>query len=95
MEHVIGVFGSLIKQPSRPYANLTKQARKVAEVNAIVAMWPTLERSKNDPRGSVDIGNGYILLGPRDPDYQPYRLSATEHNVLITFYSGSTNTGSI
>ena len=95
MERVIGVFGSLIKQPSNPYANLTEQAKKVAEINAIVSMWPIFERVQNDPRGSVDIGGGYVLLGPRDPDHQPYRLSAAERDALIAFYSGLMNAGPI
>ena len=86
MERVIGVFGSLIKQPSNPFANLTEQARKVAEVNAITAMWPSFERVKKDPRGSVDIGDGYILLGPSDA--KPYHLSDAEQNALESFYSG-------
>ena len=86
MERVIGVFGSLIKQPSNPYANLTEQAKKVAEVNAITAMWPTFERVKKDPHGSVDIGDGYLLLGPKDTD--PHRLPDIEYAALAAFYSG-------
>ena len=82
---MIGVFGSLIKQPSNPFANLSEQAKKVAEVNAIIAIWPSLERVKKDPRGSVDIGSGYILLGPKDD--KPYHLSTAEKDAL-GFYSG-------
>ena len=92
MERVIGIFGSLIKQPSSPYANLAEQARKVAEVNAMVSIWPNLEHIKDDPRGSIDIGGGYLLLGPQDQ--KPYCLSAAERNALITFYSGLPNAGS-
>jgi hypothetical protein len=86
MERVIGVFGSLIKQPSNPFANLTEQARKVAEVNAITAMWPSFEQVEEDPHGSVDIGDGYLLLGPKDTD--PYHLPDIEYAALLTFYSG-------
>ena len=85
MERMIGIFGSLIKQPSNPFANLTEQAKKVVEVNAIIAMWPSLERTKKDPRGSIDIGSGYLLLGPKDT--QPYRLSTAEQDSLDSFYS--------
>ena len=85
MERMIGVFGSLIKQPSNPFANLSEQAKKVAEVNAIIAVWPSLERVKKDPRGSVDIGSGYIRLGPKDD--KPYYLSTAEKDAL-SFYSG-------
>ena len=89
MERVIGIFGSLIKQPSNPFANLTEQAKKVAEINAITGMWPDLEHSTHDPRGSIDIGQGFLLLGPRDP--KPYPLSPAEHAALAVFYSGLPN----
>ncbi|KAF9646246.1 hypothetical protein BDM02DRAFT_3130490 [Thelephora ganbajun] len=85
MEHVIGIFGSLIKQPLNPFANLTEQAKKVAEINAIVAMWPDLERPKEDPHGCIDMGQGYLLLGPKDE--KPYRLSSAEEDALVAFYS--------
>lgn len=93
MERVIGHFGSLIKQPSNPFANLAKQARKVAEVNTVVTMWPTLDHVQKDPRGSVDLGNGYLLLWPKDD--KPYQLSPAEWNALNNFYSGLTNTTGI
>lgn len=85
MERAIGHFGSLIKQPSNPFANLAEQAKKVAEVNAITAMYPELERKKKDPHGSINIGNGSLLLGPKDE--KPYRLSSHEHDALVIFYS--------
>ena len=82
MERVIAVFGSLIKQPSNPFAN--EQAKKVAEVNVLVAMWPSLERVRKDPRGAIDIGAGYVLLGPKDA--RPHPLSDIENNALNSFY---------
>ena len=86
MERIIGIFGSLIKQPSNPFANLAEQAKKVAEVNAIVAMWPDLEQSKQDPRGCINMGQGYLLLSPKDEN--PYILSSVERVALAVFYSG-------
>ena len=85
MERVIGIFGSLIKQPSNPFANLGEQAKKVAEVNALVALWPSIERVKKAPRGSIDIGSGYVLLGPKDA--QPYLLSTAEKDAYNLFHS--------
>ena len=91
MERVIGHFGSLLKQPSNPFANITEQAKKIAEINAIIAIWPDLEKVQHDPRGSVDLGDGYLLLWPKDP--KPYRLSPTEWDALNAFYSGLPNAG--
>ena len=90
MERVIGIFGSLIKQPSNPFANLTEQAKKVAEINVIVSIWPHLERFKENPHGSIDIGAGYLLLGPKDT--KPYDLSNKEKSALEKFYSGPPDT---
>jgi len=93
MEHMIGHFGSLIKQPSNSFANLAEQAKKVAEVNAITAIYPDLEHKKKDLHGSIDIGNGFLLLGPKDQ--KPYRLSSREHDALINFHSGVKDTESV
>ena len=89
MERVIGIFGSLIKQHSNPFANLAEQAKKCAEINALVSMWPDLDRSKGNPRGSIDIGDRYLLLGPKDK--KPYDLTGTEQDMLIKFYSSLPN----
>ena len=75
----------MIKQPSNPFANLSEQAKKVAEVNTLVALWPSLERVKKDPRGSIDIGSGYILLGRKDT--QPHLFSTAEKDAFNLFYS--------
>ena len=85
MERMIGVFGSLIKQHSNPFANLVEQVKKVAEVNALIAVWPSLERLKKDPRGSIDIGADYTLLSPTDT--HAYLLSTAENDALESFYS--------
>jgi hypothetical protein len=85
MERVIGIFGSLIKQPSNPFANLAEQAKKIAEINAIISIWPHLERSEHDPHGSIQISAGYLLMGPTDKT--PYDLSEEEKIALGNFYS--------
>ena len=82
---MIGIFGSLIKQPSNPFANLTKQAKKVAEINSIITMYPSFEQVAKDPCGSIDIGDGYLLLGPKDVKH--YHLSDAEQQALAIFYS--------
>ena len=86
MERVIGVLGSLLAQPSNPFANLAAQAQKMAHINAMVAMWPSFEREQIDPRGSIDLGDGYLLLGPKE-DAGPHYISPTEKAALDTFCS--------
>ena len=43
MEHSIGDLTSQIKQPSKPYKNLSKHAVRQATVHALHAMIPTLD----------------------------------------------------
>jgi len=85
MERMIGVFGSLLRQPSSVFSNLREQARRVAEINAVVAMWPEIESNRGELRGSLNLGQGYILLTPKD--MKVYQLSPTEKAALDTFYS--------
>lgn len=87
MERVIGVLGSLLGQPSNPYANLAAQAQKMAHINAMVAMWPLFEREQRDPHGSIDLGDGYLLLGPKE-DAGPHYISPKEEEALDAFFSG-------
>jgi len=84
MERVIGYLGSLLRQPSNPFRNFAAQARQVAVSNALFAMWPDLEKPKDNPRGSMELGDNYILLGPKD--ISPYRLSPPERTALDQFF---------
>jgi hypothetical protein len=86
MERVIGYLGSLLRQPSNPFRNLAAQTKRVVHTNALVAMWPELEESKGDPQGSKDLGDDYLLLGPKDTT--PYYLQPTEQTSLEDFFSG-------
>ena len=83
MEHVIGYLGSLLWQPSNPFRNLAAQTRRVATPNALLAMWPDLERSISNPRGSMELGDNYLLLGPKD--ISPHPLSHAEQTALDGF----------
>ena len=86
MERVIGYLGSLLRQPSNPFRNLAAQTRRVAHSNALFAMWPELEQTKGNPMGSMDVGNGYLLLAPRDTSrYDPL---PAEQVVLEEFLAG-------
>jgi hypothetical protein len=87
MEWIIGVLGSQLRQPSNPFANLAAQAQKMAHVNAMVALWPSFERTTGDPYGSIDLGDGYILLRPSEESGQ-HRLTRREEEALESFCSG-------
>ena len=90
MERIISVLGSLVKQPSSAFANLTEQAKKMASINALLAMWPDLGHESRNPKGSIDLGGGYILLRPRDD--QLYRLSTDEEAAITRFLDDGAST---
>ena len=67
MERTIGNLGEEIKQPSKLYANLSQRGIRRCQVNAIKAMIPDFDSDEKNPvRGSMDIGDGYILHRARD-----------------------------
>jgi hypothetical protein len=67
MERIIGDLGGEIRQPSKPYANLSQRAVRRCQVNALKAMIPNLEEPQGSlPRGAQDVGDGYILLRARE-----------------------------
>ena len=82
---MIGYLGGLLRQPSNIYKNLAAQTRRVTTINTLTAMWPELQAHVDDPRGSKDLGDEYLLLGPRDTSL--YHLSHVEQTTLDTFFS--------
>lgn len=67
LERTIGNLGEEIKQHSNAFANLSERALRRCQVNALKAMIPDLEPPENPfPRGSRDLGNGYVLLTAMD-----------------------------
>ena len=89
MERTIRYLGSLLRQPSNVFQNLAAQTSRVANTNALVAMWPELQKQKGDPQGSKQLGNGYVLLGPKDMD--ACHLSPDEQTAFDTFFGYSRN----
>ena len=85
MECVIGYFGYLLRQPSNIYRNFTAQAKRVSITNALIAMWPDLEKKKHEPHRSRDLGDGYVLLGLKDTN--SYEPPPNEYAALETFFS--------
>ena len=66
MERMIGNLGQQIRQPSKPYANLAREGVRRSQVNALLFIMPELDSPpKALPRGSIDLGNGYVLLCKR------------------------------
>ena len=93
MERAIGYFGSLLRQPSKPYQHLAAQARRVAHINAMVSMWPELGQQESNPLGSMDFGDGYLLLGPKDSD--AHYMSPMEHTAFESFCSNHPGTENV
>jgi hypothetical protein len=91
MERIIGYLGMLIAQPSNPFSNLAELAKKIAEINTLIAIWPELETEPKDPHGSIPIGSGYLLLGPKDE--KPYDLPSNNYDALKQFYHSFPNPG--
>ena len=85
MECVIGHLGSLLRQPSNTFQNLAAQTRHVATLNTLISMWPDFERTRDKPRGSKELGDGYLLLGPKD--ISPYNVLPAEQTVIEAFFS--------
>ncbi|KAJ6459140.1 hypothetical protein C8R47DRAFT_1328050 [Mycena vitilis] len=73
IERTIGNLGQEIKSHSQPYANLSERGLRRSQVNALKAMIPGLDRAekKGLPRGSIDLGAGFVLLRARD-EHQHY-----------------------
>jgi len=59
-----------MKQPLKPYENLSQQGLCQVQVNALKSMIPMLEYEKGNPYGSIDLGDGFVLLPPRDRSMQ-------------------------
>jgi hypothetical protein len=71
METAIGNLGEEIRQDKDPYANIAQRGLLRTQINALVAMMPGVllseDRSGAIPRGSRDLGDGYMLLRACQP----------------------------
>ncbi|KAF9034266.1 hypothetical protein BJ165DRAFT_1417414 [Panaeolus papilionaceus] len=73
LERTIGDLGSDIRQPSNPFGNL---------INALYAIVPELDTfQQKPPKGSMDIGGGYLYLRPRDKNWA--KLQPAEENLVF------------
>src|SRR6266581_6257523 len=75
LERTIGNLGEEIKQHSNPFANLLQRGIRRARVNALKVMIPDLDEDQRRslPRGSKDLGDGFVLLRARDATPRPLR----------------------
>jgi hypothetical protein len=86
MERTIGNLGQEIRQHSNPYANLAQRGLLRSQINALKAMIPDLElESPPLPYGSIDLGDGYVLLRKRDSTAQEVRRC--EANAIRSYLS--------
>ncbi|EMD38711.1 hypothetical protein CERSUDRAFT_48348 [Gelatoporia subvermispora B] len=85
MERTIGNLGEEIKQPSKPYANLSERAVRRAQTGALKAAVPSFASvTSRWPRGSLELDQGYALLRARDRSQ--YMLAAREADALLKYY---------
>lgn len=68
MERAIGEYGKNIRQPSNMFGALNQIALRKAEINALKSICPELDNDLTSkfPRHSYDIGDGHLLLRPRE-----------------------------
>jgi hypothetical protein len=70
LERTIGNLGQEVKQHSNPFANLSERGLQRSQINALKAMIPDLDQAKSLPRGSKDLGDGYVLLRAMDQTFR-------------------------
>jgi hypothetical protein len=84
LERTIGILGQELKQHTLPYANLAQRMLLLAQLNALCVLVPDLDpetRKAKAPRGSEDIGNGFLLL--RKKDRYPQRPAPSESAAIV------------
>ncbi|KAG0701436.1 hypothetical protein DFH29DRAFT_990075 [Suillus ampliporus] len=86
MERTIGNLGQELCQPSRPYANISREGVHWCKVNSLLSMIPELDEPPVGlPEGAIDLGEGFALLWKRDKKSQN---AAGAHAHAITTFLG-------
>ncbi|KAI6018270.1 hypothetical protein PISMIDRAFT_18255 [Pisolithus microcarpus 441] len=63
MEWTIGNLSEQIRQPSKPFMNLSHEGVRWCQVNSLLSIMPELDDSGSRlPHGSIKLGDGYALL---------------------------------
>jgi len=82
MERTIRNLGEEMRLHSDPYANLSRRIIEWAHTNALYALAPDLLHNTGKlPAGACDIGENYLLLGPREH----YEMDTTTLGAFQTF----------
>ncbi len=77
LERIIGDLGAEIRLHSDPFANLSQRMIERAQINAMHSLIPDLMPKETKlPHSAIDLGDGYILLGPSD--YQLFEGAALD-----------------
>ena len=86
MERTIGNLGEEVKQPSQPFANISQRGVLRCQINALLAMVPSMSPTSLFPSGSIPLEFGYVLLGAKDknPQSLPPSLSQLIQQNLST-----------
>ncbi|KAG2738243.1 hypothetical protein P692DRAFT_201858104 [Suillus brevipes Sb2] len=84
LERTIGDIEFDLRQPSNAMSNFTEICVTRCRVNALKAMLPQFQTSDAlHPRGSFDVGNGYVLLRARDR--KPRRMPTAQATLISNF----------
>ena len=78
MERTIRNLGKKVKQPSQPYANISQRGVLRCQINAILAMFPSISPISSSPSGSISLSSGHILLGAKDKNPQTLSLHLSQ-----------------
>ena len=84
MERTTGKLVEEMRQPSNPYANISEKGLQRAQITALMAMIPALVPRSKIPRVSKDLGDGYLLLGPKNKYAQA--MSVVETVTIHEYY---------
>ncbi|KAG1722369.1 hypothetical protein EDD22DRAFT_983013 [Suillus occidentalis] len=79
-------LGQELCQPSRPYANISREGVRQCQVNSLLSMMPELDEPPVGlPEGAIDLGEGFALLRKHNKNSQN---AAGAHAHAITTFLG-------
>jgi hypothetical protein len=88
IEHIIGLLGAEVRQPSNPFANLAQQALIQCQTSALHVLLPNLgftPQKKLLPKRALCLGDGYGLLRRRER--YPHDIRDCERDAVQAYLS--------